>query len=326
MQIGVTHDAGSGPNEECLAAARALSTLGSVHLIPADEALPRRLRDEPPTIVFNLARGAAAPEHRARVAAFLEFYGVPYSGSDATTHATCVERPRMKEALAAHGVPTAWFAMIGSLELLAPFRQRTYPVAVRRARGVSSCFATLVAHDFDELEAIVAELLAASPEPVLIERFLPGESFACGILGNGTDVVMLPLVSVPNDPFAAYSFGAREHPARISDGLAESIEGVALRAFEALGCRDLARIDIRLNDAGVPNVCAVDPLPSLSPNDTAGLLPAARAAGLESEELVQRCLLLAAKRVGLSVPRAPALANLPRRTPPWGLRVRSGGD
>jgi len=320
MRIGVTVD--GTPNEEGVVVERALRSLGDIHFLTADATLPARLEVERPDIVLNLARGEGNPERRLHVSAFLEYFAIPFTGSDSVTHATCVARARMKAALAAHGVPTASYAVIDRPSQLAPYARRAFPVSVRRERGVSSCHATLIAHDYDELESIVAELFGVSPEPVLIERFLPGESFACGILGNGTTAVMLPAVGIPNDPFAPTATSTGGVPL-CADGLAEEVESIALRAFHALGCRDVARIDIRLSDSGVPNVCAVDTNPSLTRAGDQALVTAARAAGLAEEELVQRCLLLAAERCGVNMPSAPPLPRLARRTPTAGTRIRS---
>jgi len=320
MRIGVTVD--GTPNEEGDLVERALRPLGEIHFLAADATLPSRLEAARPDIVLNLARGEGRPERRLHVSAFLEYFAIPFSGSDSVTHATCVARTRMKAALAAHGVPTASYAVIDRPAQLEPYARRAFPVSVRRERGVSSCHATLIAHDYDELESIVSELFAVSAEPVLIERFLPGDSFACGILGNGAGAVMLPAIGIPNDPFAAMPTHAAGVPL-CADGLAEEVESIALRAFHALGCRDLARIDIRLSDSGVPNVCAVDTNPSITRAGDQALVTAARAAGLAEEELVQRCLLLAAERCGVRLPAAPPLPRLARRTPTAGTRMRS---
>jgi D-alanine-D-alanine ligase-like ATP-grasp enzyme len=355
MRIGVTCDA--GPNEERDLVARALAPLGDPLLLPADDSLPQRLREHRPAIVLNLARGggSAPPERRLHVPALLEYLAIPFSGSDAITHATCIARPRLKATLAAHGIPTSGFAVVESPAQLAPFARRAFPVAVRRARGVDSCFATLVAHDFDELASIAAALLETSREPILIERFLPGDSFACSVLGNGDHAIALPLVALPNDPFASIAIvspssaspvdsaptvpspmatGATDQrpasgpagrsmarAARIDDGLAEEIETLALRTVRALGCRDLARVDVRLSDAGVPNVCSVEPLPPFVDSDGGATRSAAQAAGLAAEELVQRCLVLAAERAGVGLPHPPRFPHLPRRLPAHGRRL-----
>ncbi|MBK8058373.1 MAG: hypothetical protein IPK33_11025 [Gemmatimonadetes bacterium] len=227
----------------------------------------------------------------------------------------------MKSTLASHGVPTASYAIVHSLTQLAPYARRAFPFAVRRDRGVSSCFCHTHRPRLRRVGVDRRELLGASSEPILIERFLPGESFVCGILGNGDSAVMLPALGVSNDPFAPSVTASTAIPLS-ADGLAEEVEAIALRAFHARGCRDVARVDIRLSDTGVPNVCAVDPIPALAVAGDGGLLTAARAAGLADEELVQRCLLLAAERVGLAIPSAPLLARLARRTPASGARIR----
>lgn len=319
MRIGVAFD--EGPNDEGDLAALALAPLGEVVPIPASDNMAFRLREARPDIVLNLARGNGSPERRLQVPASLEQLAIPFCGSGSATHSACVERPRLKAALAARGIPTASASVVESLDQLAPFRHRAFPVAIRSARGVSSCFATLVAHDFDDLEAIAAELRAASDEPILIERFLPGESFACVILGNGAESVALPVVSVPNDPYAARPSAHAVQPVRIAHGLAEDIASIAMRAFVALQCRDVARIDIRLSDAGVPHVCGVDPVPGVTSAGDGAMVSAASAAGFDNRELVQRILLVAAAREGLRIPLAPALRRISRHTPPSAHRL-----
>ncbi|MFP5354291.1 MAG: hypothetical protein ACLGIK_03915 [Gemmatimonadota bacterium] len=319
MRIGVAFDA--GPNDEGDRAALALAPLGEVVRIPAGDGVGDRLRDARADIVLNLTRGNGSPEQRLHVPASLERLRIPFCGSDSATHSACLERPTLKAMLAARGIPTASASVVTSLDQLAPFRHRAFPVAIRRARGVSSCYATLVAHDFDDLEAIVDELQAAPDEPVLIERFLPGESFACAILGNGAESVTLPVVSVPNDPYATAPGTRLARPVRIAHGLAEDIATIAMRAFVALQCRDVARVDIRLSDAGVPHVCGVDPVPSFGSESDGAMVAAAQAAGLDDRELLQRCLLIAAAREGLRFPLAPTLQRISRHTPPSARRL-----
>ena len=326
-RIGVTFDESS--DDHCIAAERALREMGTVVPLVADQRLPARLREERPDIVVNVARGSEPPSRRLHVAAFLEYFGIPFLGSDALTQATCLQRARMKESLWYHGVPTPAFELIERLEQLLPFARRAYPVAVRRARAVYGSAEAPTANDFSELRHIATGLLETTPgEPLLVERLLPGDAFACAVLGNGAELVILPVIAVDRDAEhrtgeAHARSGRRGVPARLSDGLREAIEAIAIRSWGALGCRDLARIDVQLTDAGLPNVCAVDPLPSLTTDDTEEtLLTASRAAGLDDHVLLQRCLLIAAQRAKVSIPRAPRFERLPRHTPPGGIRAR----
>src|SRR3954466_5090179 len=89
----------------------ALSKLGKVIRLEANEDFPERLRQTKPDIVFNIAEGSHGVNREAHVPAICEFYGIPYSGSDPFTLSLCLDKARTKETLAFHGVPTAPFAL-----------------------------------------------------------------------------------------------------------------------------------------------------------------------------------------------------------------------
>src|SRR5205807_6250034 len=103
-----------------------------------------------------------------------------------------------------------------------------------------------------------------------------------------------------------------ECPAKIDESLRAAIERVTLRAYHALGCRDWSRIDVRLDARGVPNIVEVNPLPGILPNpeDNSCLPKAARAAGLNYDQLIQAALLAAANRTGVNL-RATSDAQRP---------------
>jgi D-alanine-D-alanine ligase len=84
-----------------------------------------------------------------------------------------------------------------------------------------------------------------------------------------------------------------------------AIERVVLRAYRVLGCRDWARVDVRLDADGVANIVEVNPLPGILPDpaDNSCLPKAARAADMSYDELIQACLLHAAERCGITMRR-----------------------
>ena len=86
-------------------------------------------------------------------------------------------------------------------------------------------------------------------------------------------------------------------------------ERVVLRAYRVLGCRDWSRIDVRLDHDGVPNIVEVNPLPGILPDpaDNSCLPKAARAAGMDYDQLIQAALLHAAARHGLTLAPRPTL-------------------
>jgi D-alanine-D-alanine ligase len=338
------------------AVARALSAFGAVVRLEATADFPERLRAERPDIVFNIAEGLSGVNRESHVPAICEFFGIPYSGSDPLTLSTCLHKGRTKEVLAFNGVPTARFALVESLrdlEVLLDGRQEemlplsasarrlpdAFPLFVKPVHEGSSKGVTVrnLVHSRDEMVTRVTELLDAYDQPVLVEDYLPGAEFTCAVLGNGADTRVLPIVGMNFDELPAgvapiYGFEAKwiwdtpdrplhifDCPARIPDLLRRAIEDVTLRAYRTLGCRDWARVDVRLDAAGAPNVVEVNPLPGILPDpaDNSCFPKAARAAGMSYDMLIQACLSNAASRQGVPLARG-------RRVPPRGRTVKVG--
>ena len=302
----------------------ALSRVGKVVRLEANEDFPERLRQARPDIVFNIAEGFHGVNREAHVPAICEFYGIPYSGSDPFTLTLCLDKARTKETLAFHGIPTPKFLLVEKLaDLYRVAEKLTLPLFVKPVHEGSSKGITdsSLCRDRDQLFRQTEFLLENYRQPVLVEEFLPGKEFTCAVLGNGDEATVLPLVamnfeSLPEGALPIYSFDAKfvwdrpenpldifQCPARITRELQASIERVTLDAFRVLGCRDWARIDVRLDADGRPNVLEVNPLPGILPDpaDNSCLPKAARAAGIGYEELIQNCLKYAAARQGVDL-------------------------
>jgi D-alanine-D-alanine ligase len=302
----------------------ALSRLGKVVRLEANEDFPERLRQTRPDIVFNIAEGFHGVNREAHVPAICEFFGIPYSGSDPFTLTLCLDKARTKETLTFHGIPTPKFAVVEKLEDLdVAAKGLDLPLFVKPLHEGSSKGITdsNLCWDRSRLLSQAKFLLENYKQPVLVEEYLPGKEFTCAVLGNGDEATVLPLVgmnfeSLPKGALPIYSFDAKfvwdrpenpldifQCPARITKELQASIERVTLDAFRVLGCRDWARIDVRLDADGKPNVLEVNPLPGILPDpaDNSCLPKAARAAGIGYEELIQNCLKYAAARQGVDL-------------------------
>ena len=85
-----------------------------------------------------------------------------------------------------------------------------------------------------------------------------------------------------------------------------------LAACRAIGCRDWARVDIRLDAQGVPNVLEINPLPGIIPDPAANsCFPrAAAVAGLSYAELIQTVVRIAWRRVTGREPAGVTLAGV----------------
>jgi D-alanine-D-alanine ligase len=256
------------------AVAAALGALGEVVRLEATPDFPERLRDAGVDIVFNIAEGLRGVNREAHVPAICEFYGIPYSGSDPFTLSLCLDKRRTKEILSYHGVPTAEFALVETMDELDGTRGDemgtrrddgpvvpTRPDAFSLVPSASSPLFVKPLHEGsskgiternlvrspEELRHQVAFLLESYEQPVLVERYLPGREFTCAVLGNGREARVLPLVgmnfdALPEGALPIYGYEAkwvwdtREDPLPIFDCPAR-VDDRLRRAIEEVALR-----------------------------------------------------------------------------------------
>src|SRR6202171_4541282 len=162
----------------------ALSKLGRVVRLEANEDFPERLRQTKPHIVFNIAEGFYGVNREAHVPAICEFYGIPYSGSDPFTLSLCLDKARTKETLTFHGIPTPKFAVVEKLEdLEGAAESLNLPLFVKPLHEGSSKGITdsNLCWDARQLRAQAKLLLENYDQPVLVEEYLPGKEFTCAV-------------------------------------------------------------------------------------------------------------------------------------------------
>lgn len=263
-------------------------------------------------IAFNICEGLRGASRESHVPAMLEMLGIPYAGSNVLTLALGLDKPMAKRIFAQANIPTARFTVFNPGEDISP-RGLRFPLFVKPAREGSSMGvspASLV-RDEAELRRQVSYVIDGYRQPALVEEFLEGREFTVGIIGND-DLMLLPIREIrfdhcPADHGPIYSYQYKQEwdneeffpcPADIPTELAARIRAVAIAAYRTLECRDIGRVDVRLDADGVPNVIEVNPLPGLAPGFS-DLPQAAAAAGLSYNELVNRILDAAIARCGL---------------------------
>lgn len=303
--------------ETIAAIAAALESLGhEVELLGYGEPLLQRLIAGPrPDLVWNFAEGHGTLRSReARVPAVLEMLDIPYTGSDPLTLAVTLDKPVAKQLVRAAGVATpGWFVYDGDPSSIAKqAASLVFPVFVKPACEGSSkgILTSSVLYDLESLEAALRQLHEAYRQPVLVEEFIVGDELTVGVVGNDPPQVLGVMRVLPREqtgkPFV-YSLEVKrdwqrqvryECPAALSANDTGSVVQATLTAWQALGCRDLARFDFRLRD-GVPYFLETNPLPGLSPT-SGDLVLASRLLGIEHRELVERILAAAIARVGFA--------------------------
>lgn len=287
-----------------------------------EDAYPR-FAESRPDIVFNLAEGIHGAGREAHIPAMLEMLRIPYSGSDPVTLGISLDKRRTREVLWANGIATPRQTLVGSLEEVAAARDRlgpgraiVKPVAEGSSKGIPD---TSLVEGLEDWKAAVSRVFEVYGQDAVAEEFLPGREFTAAILGNGEERRVFPLVEIdlsilPDGLQPIYSYEAKWVvdrpedpidificPARIPSDLGKEIGQLALGAYEALGCRDWSRVDIRLDSDGRPRVIELNPLPGILPNpeENSCYPKAAREAGLSYSEMIHAVLDAACKRTGL---------------------------
>jgi len=185
--------------------------------------------------------------------------------------------------------------------------QLSFPVIVKPAwegssKGIrSNCLVSTA----DELASAIESLQADHRQPILVEEFIDGDEITVGILGNDPPEILGIMRVLPRQPIPRfiYSLDVKrdflrqvryECPARVPLENLEAVGRAAQTVFQALDCRDVARVDFRLRD-GVPYFLEVNPLPGLNP-ETSDLVIMARLCGWSYEKLIESILEAAMKR------------------------------
>jgi D-alanine-D-alanine ligase len=299
----------------------ALAGAGEVVRLEANETFPDRLRAARPDVVFNMAEGLHGPNREAHIPAICEFYDVPYTGSDTLTLALGLDKRRSKEVLAAAGVAvpagvvvTEWDDRVRALGVPVPAMVK--PLFEGSSKGIPE---SALCESPDDVLARVGRVLEDYQQPALVEEFLPGREFTCAILGNGHTARALPLVEIRFDALPAgakpiYGYEAKwvwdtperplpifRCPAPVDAVMESAVAGTALAAFHALGCRDWARVDLRLAADGTACVLEINALPGVlpDPEQNSCFPKAARAAGLSYDAMIRAVLDAALERYGL---------------------------
>jgi D-alanine-D-alanine ligase len=229
------------------------------------------------------------------------------------TLAVTLDKSIAKRLVASHGVSTPqWFLYEGDAKSLTRDAAKlTFPVFVKPAYEGSSkgILNSSVLYQLDDLRAALTQLYDAYGQAVLVEEFIDGEELTVGLVGNGTPQVLGIMRVVPrtsgDKPFV-YSLEVKrdwqrqvryECPARLSPADSRAVNQAALAAWQALGCRDVARFDFRLRD-GVPYFLETNPLPGLSPT-SGDLVLLSKEIGITHRELIARILNAAIERLRL---------------------------
>jgi D-alanine-D-alanine ligase len=276
------------------AIAAALEQRGhQVARILAGPGLDRSVRAAEIDVAFIALHGRMGED--GKVQGMLEVMGVPYTGSGVLASALAMDKPFAKKLFRLHnlcstpGYTVRAPEVARAVELHGEFG---FPCVVKPACGGSSVGVTIVRRS-DDLAAAVANACRFGGA-ALVERYVKGRELTVGILGG--EVLGSCEMAYAADTFdydVKYRTGAHYFlPPRLSPTRKHNVEALALAAYEGLGCRGYARVDLIASDAENDVLLEVNTLPGMTPMSLLPKIAAHRA--MSFEELVERILALAA--------------------------------
>lgn len=286
-----------------------------VTLLEATEELPLRLRESRPDIVFNIAEGTGGRGREAQVPAVLNMFRIPYTGSDETTLCIALDKALTKRLLTTYHVKTPKYQVISKehpkLSTSVKFPVIVKPNAEGSSKGISD---SAIVFSKKELDNLIETNMALYKQDMLVEEYIEGREFTVGILGNGKDrKVFLPMEIIflnRQKNFNIYSYQVKinykeyvkyECPAKLDEETETKMMRTAGRVYEALNCKDFARVDFRLSNEGEIYFIEINPLPGLAP-DYSDFPMIAEFNGMGYDVLVREILNSALKRHGFICP------------------------
>ncbi|MDH6677485.1 D-alanine-D-alanine ligase [Rhodococcus sp. LBL1] len=227
-------------------------------------------------VVFPILHGPYGED--GTIQGLLELAGIPYVGPGVLASAAGMDKEFTKKLLAAEGLPVGFQVVLrpGTASLTEEQKARLgLPVFVKPARGGSSIGITRVA-DWTEFDAAVAHAREHDPK-VIVESGIVGREVECGVLEfpdgdvRASVVAEIRMPDTDGDESAFYDFDTKylddvcefDVPAKLDDDVSEQIRELAVRAFRALDCQGLARVDFFVTAEG-PVINEINTMPGFT--------------------------------------------------------------
>ena len=265
------------------------SASGTELALPADPRRGGQLVSLPPgagevltsvDVVFPVLHGPYGED--GTIQGLLELAGVPYVGAGVLASAAGMDKEFTKKLLVADGLPVGPYVVLRpsraaeSPELYPEECERLgLPVFVKPARGGSSIGVSRVS-GWDRLPAAVADARRHDPK-VIVEAAVNGRELECGVLEMPDGTVEastlgeIRVAGVRGREDAFYDFATKylddaaelDVPAKVHDEIADAVRQLAIRAFRAIDCQGLARVDFFLTDDG-PVINEINTMPGFT--------------------------------------------------------------
>ncbi len=237
------------------------------------------------------------------MAGVYQLMGYHFTGNTPICLGNCLDKAKTKNILRSMGINTP---ASQTIKISNKFSQKDfnlkYPVILKLLREDASIGISefSVVYDFKSLKKQLKFLQETYKQDILVEEYIDGRELNAAILNNEVlPISEIKFNSLPEglpkivtydgkwiENSIYYNNTVPECPARLNKSLKKKIEETALLAYNAMGCRDYARVDVRISRTNVPFVIEVNPNPDVSSDS--GFARAAAAAGINYAELLNK--------------------------------------
>ncbi len=286
-------DAEGGPN--------ALVTTGGRELVPGASHGHFPMVD----VVFPVLHGTYGED--GTIQGLLELADLAYVGANVLGSAVGMDKDIQKAVLAAKGLPVVEHVAVlrkrwrgNPRAVLAEIEEHlAYPLFVKPANAGSSVGVSK-AHDRQELVQGL-DLAARFDRKLLVEPAIDAREIECSVLGNDDPIASVPGEVIPCHEFYDYAAKYIEEdsklliPARLSAEQTRQVQELAVRAFQAIDCAGMARVDFFLErGTGRFYINELNTIPGFT---SISMYPKLwEASGLPYPELLDRLIQLAIER------------------------------
>ncbi|MDD5643884.1 MAG: ATP-grasp domain-containing protein [bacterium] len=272
-----------------------------------------KIKNEELSLVFNIAEGVNGRAREAQIPALLELLKMPYTHSDPLTLALTLDKSMTKHVVKSYGVNTPEFLVISDVSELKSENLPEFPLIVKPAWEGSSKGIRMNSKvdDFGELKTQVEWVSKNySGQPVLIEQFIRGREITVGVVGNNPPQILgMMEIGFKEDTRNDFIYSLevkRDYeklvkytcPPELEEKVATKIEKMALAAYDCLHCKDIARMDFRIDSKLNAYFIEINPLPGLSP-EYSDLIIMAEKLGIKHEDVIRKIIENAVRRYNI---------------------------
>lgn len=248
-------------------------------------------------------------------AGLYELFRLPYTGAPPMALGTCQNKELTKRILSSQNIPTPKFQLIDHVaeEYTVEIQ---YPIIIKPAREDASVGIEndSIVDNYEALKSRVNYILTEYEQEALLEEYIDGRELNVAVLGD-EELRVLPISEIdfskmPDNLHNIVSYQAKwdpyhesyhktipKCPARLPKKVEAEAKAIALKAFRTMGCRDYARVDMRLSKDKKLYVLEVNPNPDLT--EDAGFMRSMKQAGYSYQRALKTIVDLAAKRGGV---------------------------